>query len=92
VHDSQGAFYAWGPDRDGTKYVHDSLAEADKSSGPDDAMAAALAVLTVEERGLDRFLGATLGFAATDERSSYRRVLSDGLAEVEAVLRRDGVL
>jgi hypothetical protein len=88
----KGAFYAWGPDRDGTNYVHDSLAEADKSSGPDDAMAAALAVLTVEERGLDRFLGATLGFAATDERSSYRQVLSEGLAEVEAVLRRDGVL
>lgn len=88
----KGAFYAWRPDRDGTNYVHNSLAEADKSSGPDDAMAAALAVLTVEERGLDRFLGATLSFAATDERSSYRRVLSDGLAEVEAVLRRDGVL
>ena len=88
----KGAFYAWGPDRDGTEYVHNSLADADKSSGPDDAMAAALAVLTVVERGLDRFLGATLGFAATDERPSYRRVLSDGLAEVEAVLRRDGVL
>lgn len=88
----KGAFHAWGPDRDETKYVHGSLVEADKSSGPDDAMAAALAVLTVEERGLDRFLGATLGFATTDERSSYRRVLNDGLAEVEAVLRRDGVL
>jgi hypothetical protein len=88
----KGAFYAWGPARDGTKYVHNSLAAADKSSGPDDAMAAALAVLTVEDRGLDRFLGATLGFAAADERSSYRRVLSDGLAEVEAILRRDGLL
>lgn len=88
----KGAFYAWGADRDKTIYVYDSLAEADKSSGPDDAMAAALAVLTVDERGLDRFLGATLGFAATDERSSYRRVLSDGLAEVAAILRRDGVL
>ena len=88
----KGAFYAWGPNREETNYVHDSLAEADKSSGPDDAMAAALAVLTVEERGLDRFLGAALGFATRDERSSYRRVLNDGLAEVEAVLRRDGVL
>lgn len=88
----KGAFQAWGQGRDKTVYVHDSLADADKSSGPDDAMAAALAVLTVEERGLDRFLGATLGFAAPDERASYRQVLSDGLAEVAVVLRRDGVL
>jgi 7-cyano-7-deazaguanine synthase in queuosine biosynthesis len=88
----KGAFYAWGPQRDGTTYVYESLSASDKSSGPDDAMAAALAVLTVEERGLDRFLGATLGFAAPQERASYRQVLGDGLAEVEAILRRDGVL
>jgi len=55
-------------------------------------MAAALAVLSVEKQGLDRFLGATLGFADPAERASYRKVLGDGLSEVEAILRRDGVL
>ena len=55
-------------------------------------MAAALAVLTAEEQGLDRFLGATLGFADVHERPFYRQVLLGGLAEVEALLRRDGVL
>ncbi|KAA9178834.1 hypothetical protein F3K36_05985 [Delftia sp. BR1] len=88
----KGAFHAWGPDRDRTTYVHESLAESDKSSGPDDAMAAALAVLSVEKQGLDRFLAATLGFADPAERASYRKVLGDGLSEVEAILRRDGVL
>lgn len=88
----KGAFHAWGPGRDRTTYVHESLAESDKSSGPDDAMAAALAVLSVEKQGLDRFLGATLGFADPAERASYRKVLGDGLSEVEAILRRDGVL
>ena len=88
----KGAFQAWGVGRDETQYVYDCLADADKARGPDDAMAAALAVLTVEERGLDRFLGATLGFADVEERPLYRQVLRDGLAEVEALLRRDGVL
>ena len=88
----KGAFFAWGPNRDDTPYVHRSLADADKSSGPDDAMAAALAVLAVQEKGLDRFLGATLSFAKPEERAAYRQVLSKGLAEVEAILRRDGVL
>ncbi|WP_080419655.1 Qat anti-phage system QueC-like protein QatC [Burkholderia ubonensis] len=88
----KGAFHAWGPGKDETVYRHESLLAADKSSGPDDAMAAALAVLTVKERGLDRFLGATLGFAPTADRESYRDTMRRGLSEVEAILRRDGVL
>jgi hypothetical protein len=88
----KGAFHAWGPGKDETIYRHESLLAADKSSGPDDAMAAALAVLTVKERGLDRFLGATLGFAPTADRESYRDTMRRGLSEVEAILRRDGVL
>lgn len=88
----RGAFQAWEAGLDGTKYAHKSLADAEKSSGPDDAMAAALAVLTVREKGLDRFLGSTLAFADLSERDSYRKMLSAGLAEVEAVLHQDGLL
>lgn len=77
---------------DTTEYVHRSLADSGKASGPDDPMAAALAVLTVEQQGLDRFLGGTLAFAPLSERAEYRRVLGRGIEELGALLRRDGVL
>ena len=88
----RAAFLAWGPSRDRTTYAFPSLAGSDKSSGPDDPMAAALAVLSVREQGLDRFLGATLAFAAPGERASYRRGLQAGLGELEALLQADGLL
>ncbi|SSW65850.1 Qat anti-phage system QueC-like protein QatC [Achromobacter agilis] len=88
----RAAFLAWGHGRDRTTYTFPSLAGSDKSSGPDDPMAAALAVLSVREQGLDRFLGATLAFAAPGERGSYRGVLQAGLGELEALLQADGLL
>lgn len=88
----KGAFLAWGEGRDDTNYVYRSLDDADKSSGPDDAMAAALAVLTVRQKGLDNFLGASLSFAGVLERPAYRQVLQSGIGEMEALLRRDGLL
>ncbi|MEI2417907.1 Qat anti-phage system QueC-like protein QatC [Orrella sp. JC864] len=88
----RAAFLAWGHGRDRTTYAFPSLAGSDKSSGPDDPMAAALAVLSVREQGLDRFLGATLAFAAPGERGSYRRVLQAGFGELEALLQAEGLL
>lgn len=88
----KSAFLAWGPGRDTTNYVHSSLAGSNKASGPDDPMAAALAVLTVREQGIDRFLGATLAFAPAAERASYRRVLQSGMTELDALLQADGIL
>lgn len=88
----KSAFLAWGPGRDTTPYVYPVLANSDKSSGPDDPMAAALAVLTVQERGLDRFLGATLAFAPANERDAYRQVLHEGITELRALLQVDGLL
>ncbi|WP_343674908.1 Qat anti-phage system QueC-like protein QatC [Paraburkholderia heleia] len=88
----KGAFLAWGVGRDTTNYVHRTLVDSNKSSGPDDPMAASLAVLSVREGGLDRFLGATLAFAAPHERASYRQVLGSGIAELEALLQADGLL
>ncbi|GGB77660.1 hypothetical protein GCM10011607_42260 [Shewanella inventionis] len=55
-------------------------------------MAMALAVLDARQRGLDRFLGGTLAFASIDDRTAYRRVLQQGLAELEAVLVKDQLL
>lgn len=88
----KSAFLAWGPGTDTTRYVHQTLADSGKSSGPDDPMAAALAVLTVRKRGLDPFLGATLAFATPRERSAYRQMLLTGVAELEALLQADGLL
>ncbi|MBN8726976.1 MAG: hypothetical protein J0H15_04645 [Xanthomonadales bacterium] len=88
----RAAFLAWGPRRDTTRYKFPSVVGSDKSSGPDDPMAAALAVLSVREMGLDRFLGATLAFASPAERATYRQVLQSGLNELEALLQADGLL
>lgn len=88
----KGAFLAWKPALDATTYVHESLATADKSSGPDDAMAAALAVLTVEQKGIDSFLGASLAFASSGDRPPYREMLKSGIGELAALLRRDELL
>jgi hypothetical protein len=88
----KSAFLAWEPGRDTTRYVYSTLVGSDKASGPDDPMAAALAVLTVREKGLDRFLGATLAFAPPEERTAYRQVLQAGIHELEALLQSDGIL
>ena len=88
----KSSFLAWDPVGDTTQYVHTSLAQSKKSSGPDDPMAAALAILTFRAHGLDRFLGATLAFASPEDRKEYRQVLESGLLELEALLQVDGVL
>lgn len=88
----KSAFLAWNPQMDTTPYVHQSPAASEKSSGPDDPMAAALAVLTVRNQGIDRFLGATLAFAPFHDRPEYRQMLEAGITELEALLRADGLL
>lgn len=88
----RSAFLAWKPGSDSTNYRFPSVVNSDKASGPDDPMAVALAVLEAKQRGLDRFLGGTLSFASIDERADYRRVLQQGLAELEAVLVQDQLL
>lgn len=50
------------------------------------------ALLTARQKGLDRFLGASLAFAEPAARLAYRNVLANGLNELEALLQGDGVL
>ncbi len=88
----KSAFQSWGPSKDATHYVFENLADSGKTSGPDDPMAAALAVLSVREKGLYGFLGASLAFAPPDERAAYRAMLMSGFSELEALLARDGLL
>lgn len=88
----RSAFLAWGSGRDTTRYRYPSVVGSDKSGGADDPMAAALAVLSVRHKGLDRFLGSTLAFASPAERPLYRQVLKSGIDELEALLQADGLL
>ncbi|WP_031569315.1 Qat anti-phage system QueC-like protein QatC [Rheinheimera texasensis] len=88
----RAAFLAWKPGSDQTNYRFPSVVGSNKSSGPDDPMAMALAVLDAKQRGLDRFLGGTLAFASINDRTAYRRVLQQGLTELEAVLVKDQLL
>lgn len=61
-----------GTKKDMTDYVYPSLKNSDKSSGPDDPMAAAFAVLNLRKHGIERFLGASLAFSSIQERNHYR--------------------
>ncbi len=88
----RAAFLAWGQGTDKTNYRFPTVLGSNKSGAPDDPMAMALAVLEAKQRGLDQFLGGTLAFASVEERPSYRRVLQQGLAELEAVLVQDKFL
>jgi hypothetical protein len=88
----KASFLSWDASADTTTYKFPLLGDSGKSGSPDDPMAAALAVLAAREKGLDRFLGATLAFAPVQERPAYRQVLARGLDELEALLRRDGLL
>jgi hypothetical protein len=88
----KSAFLAWTGEHDATDYLHPTLEGSDKKGAPDDPMAAALAVLAVRDRGIDRFLGATLAFASPEERTAYRQVLQAGIQELGALLQKDGIL
>ncbi|MDY0415065.1 MAG: Qat anti-phage system QueC-like protein QatC [Pseudomonas sp.] len=88
----RAAFNNWTSGSDDTNYAFTSLVGSDKASGPDDPMAVALAVLTVKEKGIDRFLGASLAFTSTTDRPQYRSVLNRGIHELEALLVGDGML
>jgi len=86
----KAAMQHWGG-ADTTRYKFSSLSGSDKTNA-DDPMAVACAVLAVEQRGIDSFLGATLSFASDVDRPCYRRVANQGLVELAALLQRDGVL
>jgi hypothetical protein len=86
----KAAILRWGSS-DTTRYKFSSLTTSGKASA-DDPMAVACAVLAAEQKGIDFFLGATLAFASDADRPSYRRVVENGLGELEALLHKDGLL
>lgn len=88
----KSAFLAWNASNDLTDYVYPSLKQSEKSNGPDDPMAAALAILKVDKQGIDRFLGASLAFSEPDDRAHYRLTIETGIKELKMLLKRDKLL
>lgn len=87
----KAAFVHWNSARDRTRYKFSALSGAGKTSA-DDPIAVACAVLAVQSKDVDAFLGATLAFASSADRPNYRRVADQGISELRALLVRDGLL
>ncbi len=87
----KAAFLSGGTVADTTHYKFPSLSNAAKGAA-DDPMAAACAVLTANDKGIDAFLGATLSFADPHDKAAYRGVAERGLSEIADLLARDGML
>lgn len=88
----RSAFEAWNHGVDKTRYFYSSVVGSDKTSDPDDPMALAQAVLDVRQKGIDRFLKGALGFSSLEDRPHYRRVIEQGLKDLEQVLIKDQLL
>lgn len=73
-------------------YHFPNLRVAGRKSGANDIGAVAGAVLRIERDGPRSLTAGQLSFAAPSERGAYERVIVQGLAELGALLRRQGVL
>lgn len=84
----RAAFHAWGV-VDKTEYVFKDLSRQDKDHAKsDDVRSVALALATVEDVGLDRWLGATLVSSLISNKAQLKEVITRGLAELRALLTR----
>ena len=73
-------------------YHFPSLKTAGRSSGANDIGAVAAAVLRNESLGVRRLTSGQLSFASPDDRTQYEGVVSRGLSELGALLRREKAL
>ena len=82
----RAAFRAWGV-KDETVYFYTDLSVKDKNhAGFDDVRSVALASATVDDSGLDRWLGATLVSPLIPDKEHIKQVITRGLAELVALL------
>lgn len=88
----RAAFLRWGV-ADETDYVFEDLGQADDAHAAfDDVRAVAIARLSVEQDGFDRWAGGALAWVPVDERSGARAMLQAGLAELGTLHDRYRVL
>ncbi|MFE4835538.1 Qat anti-phage system QueC-like protein QatC [Arthrobacter sp. NPDC056691] len=87
----RSAFIAWGQE-DATTYVFGNLGLPDEDHAAfDDVRSVAFARLTVQEDGLDRWLGPALSSPLVENRPGLRKMLQRGLDELGALHTKYGL-
>ena len=87
----RAAFVRWGK-VDGTDYVFVPLGQQDEAHAAfDDVRSVATALNVVQDKGVDRWLGATLASVPTGDRNPTRQMLERGIQELGALHRSLGV-
>jgi 7-cyano-7-deazaguanine synthase in queuosine biosynthesis len=87
----RAAFHAWDFD-DATEYVYEDLGKADGHHAEfDDIRSVAMALASVEQDGLDRWLGTSLSSPRILNRSALRDMTQRGLSELRALHLKYGV-
>ena len=87
----RAAFIAW-KDDDSTAYVYEDLGTPDEAHAAfDDVRSVAFALLSVQEDGLDRWLGPTLSSPLIANRAALREMLKRGLNELGALHAKYGL-
>lgn len=87
----RAAFTAW-PGDDPTPYVYEDLGKPDEDhSAFDDVRSLAFARLTVQEDGLDRWLGPALSSPLISNRAALRDMLQRGLDELGSLHTKYGL-
>ncbi|SFW13177.1 7-cyano-7-deazaguanine synthase (queuosine biosynthesis) [Pseudomonas sp. NFACC19-2] len=91
-HVRRAAFLAWGQNTDETEYVFSQLGQDDEHhSGFVDVRSVGVALASVRQEGLDRWLGHSLSSPMITDRSAIRGMLDRGLEELNALHKLYGV-
>lgn len=87
----RASFLHWG-EKDATKYIYKKLGlqNADHAAF-DDVRSVGMAVRSVADEGLDRWLGGALSFPHVQDKSALKDVISRGLGELAALHHAYGV-
>lgn len=87
----RAAFMAWGND-DPTPYIYEDLGRSDEDHASfDDVRSLAVARLSVQEEGLDKWLGPTLSSPLIPNPQSLRAMLQRGMDEIGVLHEKYGL-
>ncbi len=76
----------------GLIYHFKNLQTASSEKSSTDVRSVANAIIRVKKKGIDHFLGGSLSFSSPESRAAYKEVVIRGLSELEALLKKHGVL
>nr|WP_162916399.1 Qat anti-phage system QueC-like protein QatC [Cohaesibacter haloalkalitolerans] len=90
----RGAYLAWGqPDHTLKGYKYEDLGLADaRHAAFDDVRSVAIAIETVRSHGIDALIGGSINGQLLGDPTPYRLVVENGIAELEALHKKLGVI